>query len=140
MKPDIEIKEEYKNSYLLEKEKEVFGFYLSCHPTSFYKKDNPYAIPINKINDYYDKQVDVLILIEKIKTINTKKGDKMAFITGSDETSSTEFVLFPKTFNKYPNLESGMLIKVRGKVEKRLNEIQIIIDRIKLLEGDTNEE
>ena len=64
----------------------------------------------------------------------------MAFITGSDETSSTEFVLFPKTFNKYPNLESGMLIKVRGKVEKRLNEIQIIIDRIKLLEGDTNEE
>ena len=140
MKPDIEIKEEYKNSYLLEKEKEVFGFYLSYHPTSFYKKDNPYAIPINKINDYYDKQVDVLILIEKIKTINTKKGDKMAFITGSDETSSTEFVLFPKTFNKYPNLESGMLIKVRGKVEKRLNEIQIIIDRIKLLEGDTNEE
>ncbi len=140
MKPDIEIKEEYKNSYLLEKEKEVFGFYLSCHPTSFYKKDNPYAIPINKINDYYDKQVDVLILIEKIKTINTKKGDKMAFITGSDETSSTEFVLFPKTFNKYPNLESGMLIKVRGKVERRLNEIQIIIDRIKLLEGDTNEE
>ena len=136
MKPDIEIKQEYSNSILLQYEKETFGFYLSSHPTTAYKKDNPYCISLSDVENYYDKTVDTLILIEKIKVINTKKGDKMAFITGSDETSSFEFTLFPKVFKLYENIEVGNLIKVRGKVERRLNEYQIIVEKIKILEGE----
>ena len=64
----------------------------------------------------------------------------MAFVTGSDETGSKEFILFPKTYNTYQQLEKGNLIKIRGKVEKRLDEIQIIVDKIKYLEGEENEE
>ena len=136
MKPDIEIKQEYSNSILLQYEKETFGFYLSSHPTTAYKKDNPYCISLSDVENYYDKTVDTLILIEKVKVINTKKGDKMAFITGSDETSSFEFTLFPKVFKLYENIEVGNLIKVRGKVERRLNEYQIIVEKIKILEGE----
>jgi DNA polymerase-3 subunit alpha len=99
MKPDIEIQPEYDDAYLLEKEKEVFGFYLSSHPTTMYKKDNPYCIPLNSVEKNLHSKVDVLILVDKIKSISTKKGDKMAFITGSDETATMEFTLFPKTFN-----------------------------------------
>ncbi len=140
MKPELEKKKEYEDSYLLEKEKEVFGFYLSSHPTNMFKKDNPYCIPINEIDKNFDKTIDTLLLVEKIKIIDTKKGDKMAFITGSDETGSMEFVLFPKVLKGYENIEKGNIIKIRGKVEKRLNEIQVIVDKIKYLQGDNNEE
>ena len=140
MKPDMEIKEEYKETYLLEKEKEIFGFYLSSHPTTMFKKENPYCIPLETVEKHFGKQIDVLILVEKIKTINTKKGDKMAFITGSDETGSREFTLFPNRFKEYSDIEAGQLLKVRGNVEKRLNEYQIIIEKIKKLEGENNEQ
>ena len=139
MKPEIEYQKEYDENYLLEQEKNLFGFYLSYHPTTNYKKDNPYCIPLNMVDNYFDKTVDVLILVEKIKVINTKKGDKMAFITGSDETSSKEFTLFPMIFKKYPNIDKGMLIKVRGHVERRLDEIQIVVEKVKDLKGESNE-
>lgn len=140
MKPEIEIQKEYSNAYLLEKEKEVFGFYLSSHPTTMYKKDNPYCVPLNNIENYFNKKVDTLVLVEKLKVITTKKGDKMAFLTGSDETGSCEFTLFPNVFRNFQELEKGNLIKIRGNVEKRLNEIQIVVEKIKYLQGAENEE
>lgn len=139
MKPEIDIKEEYPNDYLLGKEKEVFGFYLSSHPTSLYRKDNPYCISLNEIEKNFNKKIDVLILVEKIKTITTKKGEKMAFLTGSDETDSKEFILFPKIYSNYQELSRGDLIKIRGNVEKRIDEYQIIVEKIKYLKGDNNE-
>ena len=104
-----------------------------------YKKNNPYCISLHVVDNYFDKTVDVLVLIEKIKVISTKKGDKMAFFTGSDETGSKEFILFPKTYNMYSKIEKGNLIKIRGHVEKRLDAFQIIVEKLKLLEGENNE-
>ena len=53
--------------------------------------------------------------MKKIKEITTKKGDKMAFITGSDETGSIEYTLFPKTYNNYiNNISTGYLLKIKG--------------------------
>lgn len=141
MKPDIEEYPEYDNSYLLEKEKEVFGFYLTSHPTTMFKKDNPYCIPLNSVEKYFSKKIDTLILVDKIKLITTKKGDKMAFITGSDETAAMEYTLFPRLYNEYSNIEPGDLLKVRGNVERRLDQIQIIVEKIKVLKGrEQNEE
>lgn len=141
MKPDLEIQNEYENSYLLEKEKEVFGFYLSSHPTTMYQKDNPYCIPLNLVEKSFGKQVDNLILVDKIKVINTKKGDKMAFITGSDETATIEYTLFPKIYNNYQNIEVGDLLKIRGNVERRLDQIQVIVEKIKFLDkGEEQDE
>ena len=131
MKPEIEIEKDYEQAYLLEKEKEVFGFYLSSHPTNMYKKDNPYCIPLDKVNENFNKKIDVLVLVEKVKVITTKKGDKMAFVTGSDETRSQEFTLFPKVFKTLEDITRGDIVKIRGTVEKRLNEIQIVVEKIK---------
>ena len=60
----------------------------------------------------------------------------MAFITGSDETATMEYTLFPKIYKRYPNIEKGDLLKIRGTVERRLDQIQIIIERIKDLKGE----
>lgn len=133
MKPDIVIQEDYENSYLLEKEKEVFGFYLSNHPTTFYLKDNKYVIPLNEVSHHFSKKVDTLILVDKIKVIQTKKGEKMAFVTGSDETGSLEYTLFPRVFRNFEDIERGDLLKIRGVVERRLNQIQIVVHKIKYL-------
>ena len=52
-----------------------------------------------------------------------------------------QYTLFPKTYNNYiNNISTGYLLKIRGRVEKRVNEYQIIVDRIKILEGDNDEE
>lgn len=66
----------------------------------------------------------------------------MAFITGSDETSTLEYTLFPKTYNNYPDIQRGDLLKIRGNVERRLDQIQVIVDKIKKLneEENSNEE
>ena len=89
-----------------------------------------------EIDNNFNKTVDVLILIEKIKVINTKKGDKMAFITGSDETGTMDYTLFPKTYKEYSNIQKGDLLKVRGNVERRLNQLQIIVEKIKFLDKE----
>lgn len=133
MQPDIEEKKEYEASFLLEKEKEVFGFYLSSHPTTMYKKDHPYTILINQIPNNFAKSIDTLILVDKIKVINTKKGDKMAFITGSDETGTMDFTLFPRVYRLYENIEKGDLLKIRGTVEKRLDQFQVVVQKVKFL-------
>ena len=141
MQPDIEEQKEYEDSYLLDKEKSVFGFYLSSHPTLMYKKDNPYTISLNEISNHFSKSIDCLILVDKIKVINTKKGDKMAFITGSDETGTMDFTLFPKVYRMYEIIEKGDLLKIRGNVEKRLDQYQVIVQKIKYLkERDEDDE
>ena len=140
MKPEIELQTEYPNSYLLEKEKEVFGFYLSKHPTTIYKNSNPYCIPLNTVESYFSKKIDTLILVDKVKAIDTKKGDRMSFITGSDETATMDYTLFPKVYNEYSNIQKGDLLKVRGTVEKRLNQYQIVVEKIKYLQEEVDHE
>ena len=54
----------------------------------------------------------------------------MAFLLGSDETASSEFVLFKTVFNKLDNIKVGDMVKVRGRVEKRLDKYQIVVSNI----------
>ncbi|MBO5414667.1 MAG: DNA polymerase III subunit alpha [Bacilli bacterium] len=140
MKPEIEQFSEYSKDDLLEQEKNVFGFYLVNHPTTSYFAKEERCIPLDKIKSYFNKEIDTIILVEKVKVINTKKGDKMAFLTGSDETTMIDFTLFPKIYEIYPDLVRGDILKIRGNVEKRLDEWQIIVNKIKKLNGDNDEE
>ncbi len=140
MKPEIEFQKEYNNTYLLNKEKEVFGFYLSSHPASFYKAKYPSCIPLNFVDKYFNKTIDTIVLVDKIKIINTKKGEKMAFLTGSDEFAVAEFTLFPRVYKDFSEIERGNILRIIGVVEKRLNQYQIIVNKIQRLEGDADEE
>ncbi|MBR2827628.1 MAG: DNA polymerase III subunit alpha, partial [Bacilli bacterium] len=139
-KPDIIEQLEFSNEFLLEKEKELFGFYLSHHPTTAYQKENPNCIYLNTIEENFNKDVDCLVLVERLKIIKTKKNEEMAFLTGSDETTTKEFILFPRVYQLNRNIEKGNIIKVRGTVEKRLNEYQIVVKKIDLLQGENHEE
>ncbi|MBR3898013.1 MAG: DNA polymerase III subunit alpha [Bacilli bacterium] len=128
-KPELEIKEEYSKEELMKYELELFGFYLSSHPITEYKRREKH-IELNEIQKYFDRQIETVIYIDKIRKIDTKNKQKMMFITGSDELSKIELVVFPKVYEKIPTINEGNIIKVRGRVEKRYDEYQIIVINI----------
>lgn len=130
MKPVIEEQEEYSKEELLIKEKETFGIYINNHPTSTYIKQDNTIIHLSDIEKYFNKTVNTIILVDNTKTIDTKKGDKMMFIDGSDESGTMDFTLFPRTYEMYKDITRGMIIKVIGNVEKRLDKYQIIANKI----------
>ena len=119
LKPDIKETDEYTNEELISMEKEMFGFYLSNHPVTSYKAKFNNIISLEEVPNYFNKNITCIVLVEKIKTINTKKGDTMMFMDASDEYLRRDFTLFPKAYEKYSNLKIGDIIKVEGKVERR---------------------
>ena len=130
MKPEIEIKKEFDKELLLTKEKEVFGFYITLHPTMLYRNDNNNYKKLKDVSKYFNKNIKTIVLIEKVRVIKTSKGENMCFLTCSDEESTLEFICFPKIYNLYNGISRGDIIEVDGKVEKRLNDFQIIVNKL----------
>lgn len=132
-KPMMEVVDEFSNEELMKREEAVFGFYISIHPVSKYKNDYNNLVSINDIDKYLNKDIDLLLYVENIKVIDTKNKEKMAFITGSDELSNIDMILFPNVFKDYLDVKKGNVILVRGKVEKRLSKIQLIVGKIRII-------
>ncbi len=125
-KPSIVDYEEYEEEELRLKEYNSYGFYLKNHPTSKYIDKS--IIKLVNAPNYFDKHIKCVVLVDKIKSVKTKKGDNMAFITASDDTGSLDFVVFPKAYYMLSDLNVGNIISVQGKVTKRFDSYQINID------------
>ncbi len=134
--PVIEEIEEYEDSFLREKELISYGFYLTNHPASIYKDKS--TIKINNIASFFDKHIRCIVLLEKIKSIKTKKGSDMAFLTASDETGSIDFVVFPSSYQMILDINKGDMLNIEGKVTKRFNDYQINVDNITKLKLNKN--
>lgn len=129
-KPDIELKEELPADEILQKEKAIFGFYLTSHQTEKFKLNNPDITDIYDIKDNLNKRINVIVSVDKTKEIVTKKNDIMCFITGSDNTGSTTLIVFPDLYKEVNKFKKNEILKVKGKVERRFNEFQIICNKI----------
>ena len=128
-KPELEEKEEYKKEELMKYELDLFGFYLTSHPVTEYKRNNKH-IDLKEIEKYFDKQIETIVYIDKIRKIETKNKEEMMFIEASDEMSKIEIVVFPKTYKQIKNIALGNIVRINGKVEKRFDEYQIIANQI----------
>ncbi|MFT6361044.1 MAG: DNA polymerase-3 subunit alpha [Candidatus Paceibacteria bacterium] len=120
-------------------EKEILGVYVSGHPLEPFKErfeKSQHNIGMIHSGDIRGEQKIVLGgIIESIKEITTKKGQKMAFIRIADLTGSIEAVVFPKTYAS--NLEiiiEDEVIAMQAKVSDRDGEKTIIIEGLKKLE------
>ena len=129
--PEIEIKEEYTKEELINMEYTSFGFYLSMHPVQKYRKNN---INTKMIKENFNKVITIYLLVDKKREINTKKGDKMLFITGSDEYNEVELVVFPKVYEDFYNITRGEVYKFTSNVERRNNSYQLIVKKIEKVE------
>ena len=132
-KPMIVKMEEYTKKELMEKEKEVFGFYLSSHPVTEMRRKQELLLSISEVAQYFDKTIDIIVLVDHVKKIETKTGKEMCFVTGVDELNTLDMVLFPLVYQQAPLLEVGMMIQVKGHVEKRFDKYQLVVQQIKKL-------
>ena len=133
LKPELKLENEYSLKELLNLELYTFGFYLTNHPVTLYKQKYS-LLDLNKLDNYIDKNVEIVIYVDKVKEIKTKNNDNMLFITGSDEITTIELTMFPKTYKKYNNINIGNILLIKGKVEKRISKIQVIVNEVKTLE------
>jgi DNA polymerase-3 subunit alpha len=117
---------EWSDREKLEKEKEVIGFYLSAHPLKSYpqlawiKTDTTVSCleKIKNITSLKEPFVTCTGLKQGYKVINTKKGDRMAFVEMEDFTGRYEVVVFPTTFAKVEHLlEQFTVFVVKGAVD-----------------------
>ncbi len=133
LKPEIEIMEEFSKEELIAKEKELFGVYISNHPVSSYKTKYVNSINLQEIEKYFNRNVLVVALVDKLRVIDTKKGDKMMFINAADEYGNIDLTIFPKIYQTASNISQGDIILINGNVEKRYDKYQIIVNKIEIL-------
>ena len=116
-------------------EKELLGIYVSGHPLDKFSeslKQYQGSIRMAKSEERNGYPLVVAGVIESIKPILTKKGDRMGFITISDKESSIETVAFPEVFKASREaLEIGRCVLLKGKLSKRNGESSILIEKVK---------
>jgi DNA polymerase III subunit alpha len=119
-------------------EKELLGVYVSGHPLDAVKAEVEKRPRIAQIKKGYQGTTVVTTgLVESVKELLTKKGDRMAFIKLTDQDDSIETVAFPETYHDNRELlVPGSCVAIKGKFNLRNDEPSILIDKVKLLGND----
>lgn len=118
---------EYDEVILRNDELEVYGMLISNHPSSKYKN----VVKLCEIEKNLFKNVKCIVLVDKIRSIKTKKNEDMAFMLCSDETKSGDFTVFPNKYEIINNIYEGDLVEIMGSVSKRFDKVSIIVNNIK---------
>lgn len=135
LEPELEIIDEYSSKECMEHELEIYGFYLSNHPITDYKLKYDNIVALENLENYFDKIIHTIVYVDHLRKVSTKKNDMMCFITGSDEIMRVDVTLFPKTYEKVSEqLKEGNIIYIIGRVEKRFDKLQIVVQDLKILE------
>ena len=127
LKPVLKLYPEISKEELLENELKYYGMYISNHPCSKYQN----VVKAKDIKNYLFKNINMVLLIEKITVIKTKKGEDMAFVLASDETGEIELTLFPKVYSLLTSLKVRDIIFLNGKSSKRFDKYQVVVNNLK---------
>ncbi|MEA3328229.1 MAG: DNA polymerase III subunit alpha [Candidatus Omnitrophota bacterium] len=129
--PDIA---EWSENQLLAFEREMLGFYITGHPLTRYEKfleDYSVSSTIDLI--HYGDQAEITVggIIDRVKEITTKRGEKMAFIAVEDLKGVVEGVVFPEVFKKLSmHIKKDSLVFINGRVSLRDEEPKIMVNEI----------
>ena len=129
-------------------ERDLMGLYLSAHPLDKYdlyfdEQTHPMGMvcPENQ-----DKTVCIGGIITDVRTILSKKGDKMAFIKIENKTREVEVIVFPKVFAVCEaKLLVDNVIRVQGQVDAKdrdgvlTSEAKIKAEVVELVSDETLE-
>ncbi len=75
------------------------------------------------LEEYDNKQVDILCIVSARQTKATRSGDTMAFLTVEDTTGSMEVLVFPKILQRYGQLLTvGSVVVLSGRISVREEE------------------
>lgn len=131
--------EEYPYDILLQMEKEVSGLYLSGHPLDHYRPviEEVSTCRISELvgenaHAYDEQNVTLVCTVVRTKTINTKAGGMMAFITVEDLSGSMEVLAFPKVLLAASEaVHDNAVVVIKGRVSYKEDEpSKLIADSI----------
>ncbi|MCC6290890.1 DNA polymerase III subunit alpha [Candidatus Nomurabacteria bacterium] len=117
-------------------EKELLGLYISGHPLDAFGdkfKNNEHTISRAK---EFKEGASLFVggIIEDVRSINTKKGDQMAFVRLSDYTGSIECVVFSRTYGQFKELlHPERCVAIKGRLSVRNNEPSVVVESLKEL-------
>ncbi|MFV1993692.1 MAG: DNA polymerase III subunit alpha, partial [Acidiferrobacterales bacterium] len=110
---------EWSEEARLEGEKETLGLWLTGHPITRYEKELEQitSAKLSEVRPTESKTMIVAGMIVAIRTMQTRRGDRMAFITLDDRTGRIELAVFSDTYNKQRELlVKDTLLVVKGQV------------------------
>ncbi|MFC1825499.1 DNA polymerase III subunit alpha, partial [Thermodesulfobacteriota bacterium] len=123
----------YSRSRMLKHEVETLGFLLSTHPLDRFAdllKKLDY-IRAKDLPHWIGKQVTTVGWLVTGKTVQTREGDPMKFVSFEDRTGLYETVFFPKEYHRYCHMLNKMRPYVlKGKVEEDFGAICLTVSRI----------
>jgi len=126
--PEID---EWAENILLTNEKESLGFYITGHPLARHSAAIKRFATCDtaSLAEKSDKQeVSLCGIINSLKMLTTKKGDRMAFVTLEDLSGFAELVVFPEAYTQAAELlgsEEPLLVKGVVDVGEDANKILV---------------
>lgn len=136
LEPKIEWVDEWDLMTVLAKEKEVLDFVLSGHPLDEFERlfDTHSDLTQLEYLPTLRKKTSMrtIGMITHVKQIRTKKNDRMAFVTLSNETFDATVVVFPQVYQQHVALlKENTILYVEGTVDlDNRGETQLIANRI----------
>ncbi len=122
---------------LLAWEKELLGLYVSGHPLEGYKeKLKKYDTTVARVKSEMPTGMPAIIagIVEEVKMVMTKSGDRMAFVRLADLTGPIEVVFFPRLFNDHKQLlVPESCIAVKGRISNRNGAVSLVAEAVKIL-------
>ncbi len=133
VEPAYESVPPFEEKEMLAFEQEAIGFYLTAHPIDPYLENlkgyqRTLIVDAQKTSDR--EPLRIAAQVKKARSIRTKKGQMMAFVTFEDESEEMEGVVFPDVWEKTSSvLEKGEFVYVDGLSQKRNDQTNIIVSR-----------
>jgi DNA polymerase-3 subunit alpha len=126
--------EEYSYPELEALEQRVLGFNLFVNPLQQHQEyiDKHGLLLVSDINQsHLQQELRLVAVVQRIRQITTKNNKPMAFVTLSDAFLQMTGVFFTRTYATYKDiLTPGNVYLLKGKIEERKNELQIIVSNV----------
>jgi len=110
---------EWPESVRLQNEKDTLGYYLSGHPFDEYAREVR-LFASTKIKDLYDRlntTTCIAGLVNGVRTMKTKRGQTIAFVTLDDHSGKVDVALFSEVYESSRELlQKGSLLILEGEV------------------------
>jgi DNA polymerase-3 subunit alpha len=126
--------EEFSYDELRDAEYNALGFNLKYDLFAEYNRFKIQYRATDVADLVVDKKVNVVGQIKRVKLLKTKKGEDMAFVTLDCNYQTLDVVVFALAYKEYYKvLESKGLVLVNGFVRKRNDNLQVQLEKIKIL-------
>ena len=128
---------EWPREQLLAAEKETLGFYITGHPLADFQEviRRHATCTTDELPSKKDKEtVRLCAIVTAVKEINTKNGDRMAFVTLEDLAGTVEAVAFPDLYRQHMlDLVKDAAVLVKGQVDHAEEAVKLLLTDVQPL-------